>query len=156
MSATVLPDELTFGGVRPLRGRVRVPGDKSISHRALLFAAIANGRSTLTHLATGEDVGATHAVLTQLGVKIRTGTSGTVVYGGGFGGLTEPGDVLDCGNSGTAMRASSPACSRGARSSRCSPATRRCANARWRALASRCGRWVRGSTVATAALGRRS
>ena len=69
----MLPDELAFGGVRPLRGRVRVPGDKSISHRALLFAAIANGRSTLTHLATGEDVGATHAALTQLGVKIRTG-----------------------------------------------------------------------------------
>ena len=41
---------------------------------------------------------------TQLGVKIRTGTTGTVVYGGGFGGLTEPGDVLDCGNSGTTMR----------------------------------------------------
>ncbi len=51
-----LSDELAFGGVRPLRGRVRVPGDKSISHRALLFAAIADGRSTLTHLATGEDV----------------------------------------------------------------------------------------------------
>ena len=100
----MLPDELAFGGGRPLRGRVRVPGDKSISHRALLFAAIANGRSTLTHLATGEDVGATHAALTQLGVKIRTGTTGTVVYGGGFGGLTEPGDVLDCGNSGTTMR----------------------------------------------------
>ena len=100
----MLPDELAFGGGRPLRGRVRVPGDKSISHRALLFAAIANGRSTLTHLATGEDVGATHTALTQLGVKIRTGTTGTVVYGGGFGGLTEPGDVLDCGNSGTTMR----------------------------------------------------
>jgi 3-phosphoshikimate 1-carboxyvinyltransferase len=83
---------------------IRIPGDKSISHRALLFAAIANGRSTLTHLATGEDVGATHTALTQLGVKIRTGTTGTVVFGGGFGGLTEPGDVLDCGNSGTTMR----------------------------------------------------
>jgi 3-phosphoshikimate 1-carboxyvinyltransferase len=102
--SAVLPDELAFGGVRPLRGRVRVPGDKSISHRALLFAAIANGRSTLTHLATGEDVEATQTALTQLGVKIRTGTSGTVVYGGGFSGLTEPGDVLDCGNSGTTMR----------------------------------------------------
>ena len=87
----MLPDELAFGGARPLRGRVRVPGDKSISHRALLFAAIANGRSTLTHLATGDDVGATHAALDALGVKIRTGTSGTVVYGGGFGGLTRAG-----------------------------------------------------------------
>jgi 3-phosphoshikimate 1-carboxyvinyltransferase len=99
-----LPDELEFGGVRPLRGRVRVPGDKSISHRALMFAAIANGRSTLAHLATGEDVQATHAALDRLGVKVRTGTAGTVVHGGGIARLTEPGDVIDCGNSGTTIR----------------------------------------------------
>jgi 3-phosphoshikimate 1-carboxyvinyltransferase len=87
-----------------LRGRVRVPGDKSISHRALLFAAIANGRSTLTHLATGDDVRATETALTRLGVKIRTGSTGTKVFGGGMGGLREPADILDCGNSGTTMR----------------------------------------------------
>jgi 3-phosphoshikimate 1-carboxyvinyltransferase len=101
---SALPDELAFGGVRPLRGRIRVPGDKSISHRALLFAAIANGRSTLTHLATGVDVRATRCALEELGVKIRTGREETAVFGGGFGRLTEPGDVIDCGNSGTTMR----------------------------------------------------
>jgi 3-phosphoshikimate 1-carboxyvinyltransferase len=99
-----LPDELHFGGVRPLRGRIRVPGDKSISHRALLFAAIANGRSTLGHLATGDDVAATRRALEQLGVKVRAGNTEIVVFGGGIGRLTEPGDVLDCGNSGTTMR----------------------------------------------------
>ena len=50
------PAELVFGGVRALRGRLRLPGDKSISHRALLFAALATGRSSITNLATGEDV----------------------------------------------------------------------------------------------------
>jgi 3-phosphoshikimate 1-carboxyvinyltransferase len=100
----VLPDELEFGGVRPLRGRMRVPGDKSMSHRALMFAAIANGRSSLRNLATGEDVQATRAALEHLGVKIRRGDGEAVVHGGGFERLTEPGDVIDCGNSGTSMR----------------------------------------------------
>jgi len=99
-----LSDELAFGGVRPLRGRVRVPGDKSISHRALLFAALADGRSTLTHLATGEDVHATNAAVQQLGVKVRSGTAGTVVHGTGPDGWREADAVLDCGNSGTTMR----------------------------------------------------
>jgi 3-phosphoshikimate 1-carboxyvinyltransferase len=100
----VLPDQLAFGGVRPLRGRLRVPGDKSISHRALVFAAIATGPSTLTRLATGDDVRATETALTQLGVKIKTGSAGTKVFGGGIDGLCEPADVIDCGNSGTTMR----------------------------------------------------
>ena len=50
------PTELVFGGVRALHGRLRLPGDKSISHRALLFAALANGRSSISNLSTGEDV----------------------------------------------------------------------------------------------------
>ena len=99
-----LSDELAFGGVRPLRGRVRVPGDKSISHRALLFAALADGRSTLTHLATGEDVHATNTAVKHLGVKVRSGTAGTVVHGTGPDGWREADAVLDCGNSGTTMR----------------------------------------------------
>ena len=103
-TSTSLSDELAFGGVRPLRGRVRVPGDKSISHRALLVAAIADGRSTLTHLATGEDVHATSTAVQQLGVKVRSGTAGTLVHGTGPDGWREADAVLDCGNSGTTMR----------------------------------------------------
>jgi 3-phosphoshikimate 1-carboxyvinyltransferase len=101
---TTAPDERTFGGARRLRGRVRVPGDKSISHRALLFAAIANGRCTLTHLATGDDVSATQAAVAALGVKVRSSATETTVFGGGIDHLTEPAAELDCGNSGTTMR----------------------------------------------------
>jgi 3-phosphoshikimate 1-carboxyvinyltransferase len=102
-------DTATFGGAAPLRGRVRVPGDKSLSHRALLFAALARGRSTLRNLATGEDVRATRQALEQLGVRVRaTADDGdadlVAVSGAGFDGLSEPESVLDCRNAGTAMR----------------------------------------------------
>jgi 3-phosphoshikimate 1-carboxyvinyltransferase len=99
-----LPTEISTGGVRPLRGRLRLPGDKSISHRALLFAALADGRSTITHLATGADVHATRSALEQLGVSVRTRDGGTVVQSAGVDAWSEPDDVLDCENSGTAMR----------------------------------------------------
>jgi len=99
-----LPNELGFGGVRALHGRLRLPGDKSISHRALLFAALATGRSALTNLATGDDVLATRAALDALGVGIRTGAEAVTVSGTGLGGWREPEMVLDCGNSGTTMR----------------------------------------------------
>ena len=99
-----LPTELAFGGARALHGRLRLPGDKSISHRALLFAALATGRSTLTNLATGDDVRATRAALDALGVGIRTGADAVIVSGNGLGGWREPEVVLDCGNSGTTMR----------------------------------------------------
>ena len=98
------PSELTVVGGRPLRGRVRVPGCKGISHRALLFAAIAHGRSTIRGLADGADVASTAACLEALGVKIRAEGDGTVVRGLGFDGLREPSGVLECGNSGTTMR----------------------------------------------------
>ena len=97
-------DALVAGGAQPLRGRLRVPGDKSISHRALIFAALAPGASTITNLATGADVHATARVLAQLGVTIESEAGAVVVHGTGVGGLSEPGDVLDCENSGTTMR----------------------------------------------------
>ncbi|MFN8036105.1 MAG: 3-phosphoshikimate 1-carboxyvinyltransferase [Acidimicrobiia bacterium] len=101
----ILPSEMTFGGARPLRGRLRVPGDKSISHRALLFAALANGRSTVTHLADGDDVHRTRLALEHVGVGIRTARGGAVhVQGSGLDAWREPAVVLDCGNSGTSMR----------------------------------------------------
>jgi 3-phosphoshikimate 1-carboxyvinyltransferase len=99
-----LPTELAFGGARALRGRLRLPGDKSISHRALLFAALANGRSSLTNLATGDDVHATRNALDALGVAIRSGTNAVTVSGGGIEAWRESENVLDCGNSGTTMR----------------------------------------------------
>jgi 3-phosphoshikimate 1-carboxyvinyltransferase len=100
-----LADEVQLGGARALRGRLRVPGDKSISHRALLFAALADGPSQLSHLATGDDVGATRRAIEALGVRVKDGRDGGVtVRGTGAEGLREPDDVLDCGNSGTTMR----------------------------------------------------
>ena len=98
-------DVLVVGGPRPLRGRVRVPGDKGMSHRALLFAAMADGRSRVSGLATGEDVGRTRVALEQLGVTLTDHDDDAVaVTGSGIESFTEPGGVIECGNSGTAMR----------------------------------------------------
>jgi 3-phosphoshikimate 1-carboxyvinyltransferase len=87
-----------------LRGALRLPGDKSISHRALLFAALANGRSTVSNLATGDDVRAMRGALEALGVTFADAAGGVEVMGAGFDGLHEPAVVLDLANSGTAMR----------------------------------------------------
>ncbi|HEV2992861.1 MAG TPA: 3-phosphoshikimate 1-carboxyvinyltransferase [Acidimicrobiia bacterium] len=99
------PAELAVEGPAPLRGRLRPPGDKGISHRALLFAAMADGTSRLTGLADGDDVARTRAALAALGVPVRDGDDGAVVVrGAGVDGLREPPHVLDCANSGTTMR----------------------------------------------------
>jgi 3-phosphoshikimate 1-carboxyvinyltransferase len=106
-----LPPELSLDGPRPLRGQMRVPGDKSISHRALLFAALASGTSRLRCLADGDDVARSRAAIEALGVKVRDGAGSpeeagpvVIVRGGGFDGLCEPDAVVDCGNSGTSIR----------------------------------------------------
>jgi 3-phosphoshikimate 1-carboxyvinyltransferase len=99
-----IPTELEIGGIRPLRGRLRVPGDKSISHRALIFAAFADGNSTVTHLAPGDDVRATRAALDVLGVRMRERDGALSMASGGIGSWREPDSVLDCRNSGTTMR----------------------------------------------------
>jgi 3-phosphoshikimate 1-carboxyvinyltransferase len=98
------PADLALDGPRPLRGRLRMPGDKGISHRALLFAAMADGRSRASGLAGGDDVFRTRRALGQLGVSITTAGSGVTVAGRGVEGLTEAGGVIDCGNSGTSLR----------------------------------------------------
>src|SRR5260370_36427259 len=96
---------ITVAGPRPLRGTVRVPGDKGISHRALLSAALASGRSTIRGLADGDDVQRTRGALEQLGVRVTASEAATVaVLGTGAAGLREPDAVIDCGNSGTTMR----------------------------------------------------
>lgn len=88
-----------------LTGTVRVPGDKSISHRALLIASLAVGESTVEGLLEGEDVLRTAAAMRALGAEIGRGADGRWhIHGRGIGGLAAPGDVLDMGNSGTGAR----------------------------------------------------
>ena len=88
----------------PVRGRVSVGGDKSISHRALIFAAFASGRTEITGLCEGADVHATLNILRALGVEITAREEIYQVDGRGLGGLRSPDNILDCGNSGTTAR----------------------------------------------------
>jgi 3-phosphoshikimate 1-carboxyvinyltransferase len=88
----------------PLSGRLDPPGDKSIAHRALIFAGVASGRSTIRGVGGGEDNAATLSVLRSLGVEIERQESVVEVVGRGFTGLRAPDGVLDCRNSGTTMR----------------------------------------------------
>jgi len=87
-----------------IRGRVAVPGDKSISHRALVLAAIADGHCTITGRAVGEDQDSMLACLRALGVSIEDDGARTAVSGVGLRGLRSPEAELDCGNSGATMR----------------------------------------------------
>ena len=91
---------------RSLKGHVRVPGDKSISHRALLFGAIAEGTTRIEGLLPAEDPLSTAACLRAMGVQVSAIEAGktVVVEGVGLDGFQEPESVLDCGNSGTTMR----------------------------------------------------
>jgi 3-phosphoshikimate 1-carboxyvinyltransferase len=89
----------------PLSGSVKVPGDKSISHRALMFGALAVGESTVEGLLEGEDVLRTAEAMRRLGAEVTRRDDGIwVLYGRGVGGLAEPDDVLDMGNAGTGAR----------------------------------------------------
>ena len=100
-----LPDVVELSGDGPpLRGRLRVPGDKSISHRALLFSALADGESHISGLADGEDVVRTRQIVEQLGARVKVTAGGSLAVHGGPGCLHEPSAVLNAGNSGTAIR----------------------------------------------------
>jgi 3-phosphoshikimate 1-carboxyvinyltransferase len=88
----------------PLRGELTPPGDKSISHRALIFACLADGQSRITGLLDSEDVKATAGACRQLGMGMRREADVLVLQGVGAAGMTRPGMELDMGNSGTAMR----------------------------------------------------
>ncbi|WP_369930387.1 3-phosphoshikimate 1-carboxyvinyltransferase [Xanthomonas sp. NCPPB 2632] len=90
---------------RPLRGEIAVPGDKSVSHRALMFGALAEGVTHIRGFLEGEDTRATAAILGTLGVRFDTPAPGErVVHGVGLHGLRGSTDDLDCGNAGTGMR----------------------------------------------------
>ncbi len=88
----------------PLTGQVRVPGDKSISHRALMFGALATGRTRITGLLEAEDVLNTARIVSQLGAKAQRTATGYEVIGRGTGGLSQPNAALDFGNAGTGTR----------------------------------------------------
>ncbi len=96
---------LTSGTAGALTGRVRVPGDKSMSHRALILGSLAVGRSQIRGLLEGEDVLRTGAAMGALGATLVRGGDGVwSIDGVGIGGLAEPEEVLDLGNSGTGAR----------------------------------------------------
>lgn len=102
-SASPRPASFAFHG--PLRGLVKVPGDKSISHRSLMLSALAVGQSRISGLLEGEDVLATAAAMRAMGARIeRNGDGEWVVHGVGVGGLLQPANALDMGNSGTSTR----------------------------------------------------
>ena len=87
-----------------LEGTVMVPGDKSIGHRALMLAALADGTGRVEGLGAGGDLASTRRVLAALGVEITHEDHGLTVHGRGLRGLQSPGEALDCGNSGTTLR----------------------------------------------------
>jgi 3-phosphoshikimate 1-carboxyvinyltransferase len=99
------PRPLSVAARGPLKGTVRVPGDKSISHRSLMFAGLAVGESRIEGLLEGEDVLATAAAMRAMGAQIAREDDGAWrVHGVGVGGLLQPAQALDMGNSGTSTR----------------------------------------------------
>ncbi len=97
--------ELTAHPIDALSGTLRVPGDKSISHRALMLAGLAVGETTVEGLLEGDDVLRTAAAMVALGADVSRGQDGLWrIFGRGIGGLREPAEVLDVGNSGTGAR----------------------------------------------------
>jgi len=104
VSLAVASSDRLVTGVQRVRGTVRVPGDKSVSHRAALFNALGDGVARITNFSSGADCGSTLKCLQQLGVNLRHDRDWVELQGRGLRGLQEPDDVLDCGNSGTTMR----------------------------------------------------
>ncbi|MHC5019806.1 MAG: 3-phosphoshikimate 1-carboxyvinyltransferase [Planctomycetota bacterium] len=103
-----MSDAVTLTPWNRCAGTLRVPGDKSISHRAVLFAALANGQSSIAGLSPGADVASSRAAVQQLGVHVEDDGDVVVVHGRGWDGLSHAPDIpaipIDCGNSGTTAR----------------------------------------------------
>ena len=105
MSAHATAQPMTARKSGPLTGTALVPGDKSISHRALIFGAMAVGETTITGLLEGQDVLDTAKAMQAFGATVtQHGPGAWSVQGVGVGGFREPADVIDCGNSGTGVR----------------------------------------------------
>ncbi len=99
-----MPNFVTLSAVPRLRGSIAVPGDKSISHRAVMFNAVAEGSARITNFLTGADCLSTIACMRALGVRVERDGDSVEVFGRGLRGLQAPRSVLDCGNSGTTIR----------------------------------------------------
>ena len=95
---------LTIHPARCLKGEIDLPGDKSISHRALLISSLAEGVSMIDGFQKGEDCRSTYQSLLSLGVELKKEGSRVSVNGRGPAGFREAHQVIDCGNSGTTMR----------------------------------------------------
>ncbi len=93
-----------LGKAGALRGKLSPPADKSISHRAVLFASIAQGQSVIRNFLRAEDTLSTLGAVKMLGVEVQEGPEEVLIHGRGLRGLREPQDVIDCANSGTTMR----------------------------------------------------
>ncbi|MYM57162.1 3-phosphoshikimate 1-carboxyvinyltransferase [Thalassovita mangrovi] len=105
MSGHGTPIPMTSRKCGPLKGEAHVPGDKSISHRSLILGAMAVGETVITGLLEGEDVLDTAKAMRAFGAEVTRDDDGTWhVHGVGVGGFAEPGNVIDCGNSGTGVR----------------------------------------------------
>jgi 3-phosphoshikimate 1-carboxyvinyltransferase len=104
LTAEAQPAPLTARASGPLKGRILVPGDKSISHRALILGALSVGETVIEGLLEGEDVLNTGAVLRAFGADVTKKGDRWHVHGFGVGGFAEPSTVLDHGNSGTGVR----------------------------------------------------
>ena len=87
-----------------IKGILKVPGDKSISHRAVIFGALAKGNTKINGFLTGADCISTISIFKKMGIDIELHDTSVVVHGKGLHGLTPPKDILDCGNSGTTTR----------------------------------------------------
>lgn len=95
---------VTVQPAKAVRGEISVPGDKSISHRSIMFGSLARGTTTVRGLLRGEDNMATLNAFRLMGVQITDDGDLLTISGRGLHGLTEPDDVIDCGNSGTSIR----------------------------------------------------
>jgi 3-phosphoshikimate 1-carboxyvinyltransferase len=95
---------LTITPGRPLRGTVAIPGDKSITHRAIMLSALGDGATVVSNYCRGQDCLNTMRAFRALGVRIEESDQRLIVHGKGMWGLTEPDEPIDCGNSGTEIR----------------------------------------------------
>ncbi|MEL7469947.1 MAG: 3-phosphoshikimate 1-carboxyvinyltransferase [Pseudomonadota bacterium] len=104
MSHGTEPKPLTARRSPGLSGTAIIPGDKSVSHRALIFGALTVGETRVSGLLEGEDILATAAAMRAFGASVERQDATWVIHGVGVGGFGEPDDVIDCGNAGTGVR----------------------------------------------------
>ena len=95
---------MKFTKASPLRGELSIPGDKSISHRSIMFGSLAKGTTEITNFLQGADCLSTIACFEKMGIGIENNGDSVIVHGNGLLGLKKPDTILDCGNSGTTTR----------------------------------------------------